>query len=175
MTKEKVRFALDKKGRKVVVINEILFYGRKSMPWDKVEEYLKKYIGQIVEVKDTGEIIHISADFPDEYVGSKDTMTAKGGNVKAKANAVQGVKAMINISRKTSETPNHKKRSRKKAKYGWFRYLTRFAIPVMNEKNIIERYNIYLATVIVRKSKSGKLYLYDFVNVKKEDSVEFFA
>ena len=40
---------------------------------------------------------------------------------------------------------------------------------------IIERYNIYIGTLVVRKSISGKLFLYDLVNIKKEDSVDFFA
>lgn len=64
-------------------------------------------------------------------------------------------------------------KNRKKARFGWHRYLTRFALPVMSENNIIRYYNVYLATLIVRKSKDGKLYLYDVVNVKKEDSIEF--
>lgn len=168
-----VQFALDKKGRKVVVINEILFYGKKKLPWDEVEKYLHRYIGKIIEVDETGELIHISSDFPDEYKGSEDTKKTRSAYAKAKANAVQGVEGMIKISRKTSESQNFKKKNMKKAKYGWYRYLTRFALPVMSDKNIIEYYNIYIATLIVRKSSEGKLFLYDIVNVKKEDSIEF--
>ncbi len=157
-----------------MVINEIVFYGKRRLPWKEVKQYLKKYIGEIVEVEETEERIHILSDFPDEFTGSQDTIKVKGGNAKAKANAAQGIKEMIKISRKTKEMKNYKDKNYKKAKYGWFRYLTRFALPVLSDDNVIERYNIYLATVVVRKSKGGKLYLYDFVNVKKEDSVEFF-
>lgn len=171
--KKTVQFAMDKKGRKVVVINEILFYGKKNLPWDKVEKYLQRYIGKIIEVDETNELIHISSDFPDEYKGSEDTRKTRGAYAKAKANAVQGVEEMIKISRKTSETSNYKEKNNKKAKYGWYRYLTRFALPVMSDRNVIEYYNVYLATLIVRKSKDGKLYLYDIVNVKKEDSIVF--
>lgn len=173
MNEKKVCFALDKKGRKIVVINEILFYGKKRLPWDEVEKYLKQYIGKIIEVAETKELIHIASDFPDEYKGSEDTRKVRGGNAKAKANAVQGLEEMIKISRKTSETPNYKVKNSNKAKYGWYRYLTRFALPVVSDKNIIEYYNVYLATLIVRKSKEEKLYLYDIVNVKKENSIEF--
>ena len=171
----KVRFAKDKKGRKVIVMNEIIFYGKRKMPWKEVKKYLKKYIGKIVEIEETEESIHILSDFPDEYTGSQDTMRAKGANAKAKANAAQGIKEMVRISRKTKEMKNYKNKNSKKAKYGWYRYLTRFALPVMTDDDVIERYNVYMATIVVRKSKNGKLYLYDFVNVKKEDSVEFFA
>ena len=73
----------------------------------------------------------------------------------------------------TNETENLKEKNSKKAKYGWYRYLTRFALPVMNEENIIISYNIYLATLIVRKNDKDKLHLYDIVNVKKECSFEF--
>ena len=88
-----------------MVISEILFYGKKNLPWDKVEQY--------------------------EYKGSEDTRRTKGQYAKAKANAVQGIKEMITIARKTSETENLKDRNRSKAKHGWYRYLTRFALPIM--------------------------------------------
>ena len=127
------------------------------------------------KIEETEERIHILSDFPDEYTGSQDTLKVKGANAKAKANAVQGIKEMVSISKKTKEMKNYKNKNSKKAKYGWYRYLTRFALPVMTEDNVIERYNVYIATIVIRKSKSGKLFLYDFVNVKKEDSVDFFA
>ena len=175
MKNNKIKFALDKKGRKVVVINEILFYGKRRLPWKEVRKYLKRYVGEIVKVEETEEKIYIHSDFPDEYTGSQDTVKAKSASAKAKANAAQGVREMIKISRKTKEMKNYKRKNNKMAKHGWFRYLTRFAVPVLNEDSIIERYNVYLATLVVRKSKNGKLYLYDLVNVKKEDSVDFFA
>ena len=171
----KVKYAKDKKGRKVIVMNEIIFYGKRRLPWKDVKKYLKKYIGEIVKIEETEERIHILSDFPDEYTGSQDTLKVKGANAKAKANAVQGIKEMVSISKKTKEMKNYKNKNSKKAKYGWYRYLTRFALPVMTEDNVIERYNIYIATIVVRKSKSGKLFLYDLVNIKKEDSVEFFS
>lgn len=171
MRKESVQFALDKKGRKIVVINQILFYGKKKSPWNEVEKYLKRYIGKIIEVAETKELIHIASDFPDEYKGSKDTKKTHGAY--AKANAVQGVEEMVRISRKISVTPNYKDKNKNKAKYGWHRYLSRFALPVVSENNLIQYYNIYLATLVVRKTKNGKLYLYDIVNIKKEDNIEF--
>ena len=175
MQDAKVKYAKDKNGRKVIVMNEIIFYGKRRLPWKDVKKYLKKYIGEIVKIEETEERIHILSDFPDEYTGSQDTLKVKGANAKAKANAVQGIKEMVSISRKTKEMKNYKNKNSKKAKYGWYRYLTRFALPVMTEDNVIERYNIYIATIVVRKSKSGKLFLYDLVNIKKEDSVDFFA
>lgn len=57
-----------------------LYYGKKNLPWDQVEQYLKRYIGKVVTVAETGEEICIGADLPDEYAGSEDTMTVRGPN-----------------------------------------------------------------------------------------------
>ena len=37
----------------------------------------------------------------------------------------------------------------------------------------ITHYNIYIATLVVRKNDSGKLILYDVVNIKKESETIF--
>lgn len=63
MGKKKIVVALDKSGNQVVVIKDIIFYGKKSIPWSAVEEYLKRYIGDIVLVADTEEENHIDSDF----------------------------------------------------------------------------------------------------------------
>ena len=175
MTKRKnvISIANDKKGNKVVVINEIIFEGRKNLPWKEVEKYLKRYIGAVIEVSETAEIVHIEKDFPDEYKGSEDTKKTRGTSAKAKANAVQGILQMIEIARKTSVSENMKQKNCKKAFQGWIRYLTRFALPVRNGQNVITHYNIYIATLIVRKSDKGKLSLYDVVNIKKETEAIF--
>lgn len=171
--KNEIAIAKDKKGNKVVVINEIIFEGRKNLPWKEVEKYLKRYIGAVIQVSETAETVHIDKDFPDEYKGSEDTKNARGTSAKAKANAVQGIIQMIEIARKTSMSDNMKQKNYKKASRGWLRYLTRFALPVLNSQNVITHYNIYIATLVVRKNDKGKLSLYDVVNIKKESETIF--
>ena len=56
------------------------------------------------------------------------------------------------------------------AKYGWYRYDTRFGIPVYGEDGELERYNIFGARILVRRDKDGNLYLYDIVRIKKDTS-----
>ncbi len=80
---------------------------------------------------------------------------------------------MIYISRKLSQTENKKVKNEKKASRGWYRYLTRFALPAITDEKNISHYNVYLATLIVRVDKNGILYLYDVINVKKESSTLF--
>ena len=54
--------------------------------------------------------------------------------------------------------------------FGWYRYNTRFGIPVYDEDGNLERYNILGASMLVRCDADGKLYLYDLVRTKKETS-----
>ena len=142
--KKHLIIAKDKKDNKVVIINEILFKGRKNLPWKEVEKYLKRYIGEVVCVSETEEMIYIDKDFPDEYKGSEDTKKARGASAKAKANAIQGILQMVEIARKTSVSDNVKKKNSKKASQGWVRYLTRFALPVIDAQNIITHYNTFV-------------------------------
>lgn len=56
------------------------------------------------------------------------------------------------------------------AKYGWYRYNTRFALPVYDEEQKLEQFNIFQAVLLIRHAHDGKWYLYDVVNIKKETS-----
>ena len=83
-------------------------------------------------------------------------------------NKVVVIPQMIEIatSKRWKEDFEHK--HKKKAGKGWFRYNTRFALPVMSESGEIVEYNIFQAVLIVRYTSDGKLYLYDIQNIKKE-------
>jgi len=56
----------------------------------------------------------------------------------------------------------------KDAPNGWYRYDTKFALPVYDSKGDLIRYNVYNAALVVRCDKDNKLYLYDIINIKKE-------
>ena len=53
-------------------------------------------------------------------------------------------------------------------KYGWYRYDSRFAIPVYDTDGEIERFNVFRVRMIVNHAANGKKYLYDMINIKKE-------
>ena len=99
----------DFNGRKIVFIHDIIFKKKKYVEWKDVKEYLKRYVGDVYKVLPAEEEIYIGADFPSEYTGSAHTYTLKGANVKAKANAVQGIPQMIEIA----TGGNYKKMMRK--------------------------------------------------------------
>ena len=65
-------------GKKTVVLQDIIFKGKRSINWDDVEKYLRKYINEIYQVAETQDQIYIGKDLPSEYVGSIYTKTLKG-------------------------------------------------------------------------------------------------
>ena len=163
-----VNIILEPNGKKIVLINDIRFKCKKKEDWKEVEEYLKEYIGEFYEIEETSDKVFISSNFPDEYVSSESRLALKGAVAKAKANAVQGIPELIRIATNKEYSENTKQKHNKDAKYGWYRYDVRFALPVYDDKsNEICRYNIFFARMLVRHDKDGKKYLYDLLAVTK--------
>ncbi|WP_373102914.1 hypothetical protein [Blautia obeum] len=63
---------------------------------------------------------------------------------------------------------NTKIKHGKDAKYGWYRYESRFALPIYDEDGDIVRYNIFYAIMLMRRAQDQKMYLYDIIQIKKE-------
>lgn len=137
-------------GSPIVIINDIRFQSRRGIDWNKVEKYLKEYIGKYFEITETSEKIYIGSDFPDEFSHSNDTKRLKGANTKAKANMTSAIGELIQIATEKAQYPDYNNKHGEKAKLGWYRYNTKFGIPVYDA--------------------DGKLYLYDLVRTKKETS-----
>ena len=76
-------------------VSEILFKNKQDIPWNDVEQYLKKYVGHSYIVTAYGDEIWIEGGFPDEYTESKYTKMLRGALAKAKANAAQVVGDML--------------------------------------------------------------------------------
>ena len=76
-------------------VPQIIFKNKQNIPWNEVEQYLKKYIGKSFVVKEYGDVIHIAGEFPDEFTESKYTKKLRGGLAKAKANSGQVIGEMI--------------------------------------------------------------------------------
>ena len=157
-------------GNKVVMINDIRFKGKRSVNWDDVKEYLKSYVGEFYTIAETEEVVYIGADLPDEYTGSRYTHKLMGTIAKAKANAAQGIPEMIEIATDKRFRENQDPRHLRDARYGWYRYDSRFGLPVYNESGEVDRYNIFHATMLIRHAANGKHYLYDILDIKKETS-----
>ena len=156
--KKNVRIVTDLDGKRVVLINDIIFKGKRNINWKDVEKYLKKYVGEFYEIADTKDIVYIGNDLSDEY---------------AKANAAQGIPEMIEIAFDKKYEENRKEKHTKDAKYGWYRYETRFALPIFNDDGVIEKYNVFQAIMLIRHARDDKMYLYDVIEIKKETSKLF--
>ena len=158
----------DDNNKKMVVIPHVVFKGKRSISWKQVEQYLISYVGKLFEVSETKDLIYIDKSFSDEYAGSVYTQKLRGALPKVKANMSQGIPEMIEIATEKRWKEDFQGKHKKRAGKGWFRYNTRFALPVVNEKGDILEYNVYQAVLIVRYSSDEKLYLYDIQNIKKE-------
>ena len=148
----KVNVIEDIDGKKTVFIHDIIFKGKRSVKWEDVEKYLKQYVGDIYTIDDSNDAVYIGTDLPDEYTHSNYTHILKGANAKAKANAAQGLPELIEIAAGKKFTENYKEKHTIDAMYGWYRYESRFALPVFNEVGEIERYNVFLLKIVHRKN-----------------------
>ena len=169
----KVNVVEDLNGNKIVVIHDVIFKGKRTIEWGDVEAYLKRFVGEEYMIESTGDLIYIGADLPDEYAHSNYTKLLKGTNAKAKANAAHGLPEIIEIATEKAHKENYKEKHNKDAKYGWYKYISRFALPVYCEGEEIERYNVFRVVMIVRHAEDEKMYLYDIMNIKKETSTLF--
>lgn len=155
-------------GKKIVFIHDIIFKKKQYVEWKDVKEYLKRYVGGVYTILSMEEKIYIGLDFPNEFAGSAYTYTLKGANVKAKANAVQGIPEMIEIAIGGNYKENDEEKHSRNAKYGWYRYDSYFAIPVYDNNGEVDRYNVFHASLLIRHAEDGKKYLYDIIDIKKK-------
>lgn len=148
---------------------------KQNIDWKQVESFLKQFVGEVVLVTETEDIVFLGNDFPNEYAGSRYTRSAKGARAKAKADAVQGVREMVKIASERSFRENHKEKHSSSAGNGWYYYTIRFALPVYENNIKTDTYNVYSGCLVVNCTSSGKKYLYDLVDIKKEASNPFKA
>jgi len=156
-------------GSKIVLINDIVFKGKRNINWSEVKSYLKHFVGEFYEIEKTAEIIYIGNELPDEYTGSESTKSLMGANAKAKANAATAIPELIQIADNPVFEENKKTKHEKDAMNGWYRYDVRFALPVYKDNELI-RYNVFKSRLLVNHAENGKKYLYDILAIKKETS-----
>ena len=104
----KIDIIEDLDGRKIVMIQDIRFKGKRKIDWKEVEQYLKEYVGECYEIIENAEKVYIGPDFPDEFSWSNDTARLKGTLAKAKANAAQGIPELMQIATNERYQENRK-------------------------------------------------------------------
>lgn len=126
-----------------------------------------------IKIAESNDIIYLGKNFPNEFAGSKYTRQAKGARAKAKANAVQGIREMIENATDKRFRENYKKKHSLDAGKGWYYYTTRFALPIYDNQVKTMQYNVYTGCLVINCTSRGKMYIYDLVDVKKEASNPF--
>lgn len=159
---------IKRNGKNYIVINEILFSGKRNINWNSVELYLKKYIRKSYVIKESGDRIYINSDFPDEYTNSNYSKNSFGAIRKAKANVSQIIPELIMYATEISYQDNKKEKHNKDAKNGWLRCTVRFVLPITNDKKQKIGENYFRARMIIRCDSNNKKYLYDIIDIKKE-------
>lgn len=162
-----VSIITDIDGNKIALINDIRFKGKQNIDWEAVAEYLKGYVGDFYEISENAEKVYIGKRLSEEYVGAESRKALRGGNAKAKANAATAIPELIQIATNPIWKENIKGKHNKDAKFGWYRYEIRFAIPAY-ENEVLTHYSIYKAKLLVNHAENGKKYLYDILGIKKE-------
>lgn len=164
----KVSIIQDVDGQKTVFIHDVMFKGRKKVDWNYVKNYLKEYIGEFYSVIEYNDKIFIGRDLPDEYSGSNYTRKLVKAISNAKANSIIGIPELIGIAKNRTHKENFKEKHNVRAKNGWYKYETRFALPSYSSNGELDHYNVWKASLLVNETASGKKYLYDIVDIKKE-------
>ena len=82
--------------------------------------------------------------------------------------AVTNLDEMLLLAENGEWRENVKDKHKQDAKNGWYRYSTRFALPVLDIKKAVDHYTVYSGTLIIRNDADGKSYLYDLLDIKKE-------
>lgn len=136
--------------------------------YKKVAEYIGRHIGEVYTVIESGQRVYIGEDLPSEYTQSEYTkrlLRKNPATLNAKKRAVDALGDMIEIAsgrrwEKAKHTHN------KDAKFGMYRYNSRFAFAV-NGGNGVRNVRAYDVELLIRNASDGKKYLYDIVNIKK--------
>jgi len=154
-------------GKKVVQIGAEVFDDMK--PGEKkhkiVADYIKRHIGDVYTIIESGQKVYIGEDLPKEFTQSKSTKrmvsNKKTEQLNAKNQSIQNVGELIEIATNRRWEKNNKQKHSIDAKYGWYRYETRFALP---------NGQVYVADLLIRNDADGKKYLYDEISIKKDSS-----
>ena len=162
MERFQIREASD--GKPVVVVTDNIFdghSGEKSV--DVIYKYLKGHIGEVYSLIESGQKVYIGKDLPGEYTRSKYTQNARATAKYVKGQAAQNIGEMIEIATNRKWEKNRKRKHESDAKYGFYKYDTRFAV-----KNKSGTYVIYDSTIVIRNDEDGKKYFYDITNIKRD-------
>ena len=158
-------------GHSVVWTEENILKENTGLPVHQfIANYIAEHIGEVYTIIESGQKVYIGENLPEEYTQSKYTQAVLKKNpniIKVKNRASKNLGEMIEIAdNRRWEKTRHEES--KDAKYGMYRYDTRFGFPVLDTRGNAVRANIFSAELVIRNASDGHKYLYDIVNIKKD-------
>ena len=156
--------------KQVVWIENSKFTNKQLHDYSAIAEFIAEHIGEYYTIIESGQNVYIGEDLPNEYTHSKYTsflQKKKTALLKAKNKASTALGEMIEIATNRRWEPTEHKAS-KDAKYGMYRYDTKFAFPIKDQNGNVTNVKAYDAELLIRNASDGKKYLYDIVNIKED-------
>lgn len=166
--------ATDNNGNKVVVMFDNVLKNTNSNIHQSIANNIAQNIGKYYRIIESGQKVYIGKDLPGEYTQSEYTKNLIKNHrrkiLRAKHQAIQNFGEMIEIATNRRWEENKKQKHKKDAKYGWYRYTTRFAVPKYDSFGNGNGFNVFSADLLIRNDANGKKYLYDILNINEEKS-----
>jgi len=167
--------AYTNKNEPVVVLKDNVFYDdagnkKQGKPHEVIEEYIVNQVGKSFKIEESGQWVFIGDDLPGEYTQSEYTrkFLLKHRNLlNVKNQSSQNFKEIIEIASDRKWSKNTKSKHNIDAKYGFYKYTSKVALPVKNISGDIIGSNIYDIELLIRNDADGKKYLYDIQNIRK--------
>ena len=163
-----IRYSLREVGGKVMPVLDIQ---NDTRDYKVAETYLKTLVNTehpFATILVDAQPVYIGKDLPGEYKGSEYTHGLNSSTRQVKMQAATNLDEMLLLAENGEWRDNVKEKHKQDAKNGWYRYSTRFALPVLDIKKAVDHYTVYSGTLLIRNDADGKSYLYDLLDIKKE-------
>lgn len=137
---------------------------------EEIKRYIISSIGNFYTIIESGQKVYLGKDLPGEYTHSKYTDFIKNNDpstLRAKNKAASNLGELIEISTKKEWRPATHTHN-KDAKYGVYKYFTKFAFPIKDRRGNVTNVKCYDAELVIINSSDGKKYLYDMIEIKKD-------
>lgn len=165
---ERVRFSVREVGGETMPVLDIQ---NDTRDYKVAETYLKTLVDTehpFATILVDAQPVYIGKDLPGEYKSSEYTKSLRKATRAVKMQAATNLDEMLLLAENGEWRGNVKDKHKLDAKNGWYRYSTRFAVPVLDIKKAVDHYTVYSGTLLIRNDADGKSYLYDLLDIKKE-------
>jgi len=141
--------------------------------FDAAEAFLRGIISEknpFATILADAQAVYVGNDLPSEYRSSEYTKHMNSALRKIKMQAATNLDEMLLLGTDGSWQEDFEGKHGDRAKKGWYRYSTEFAVPIMQYKTL-DHYTVYEAVLLIRNDVNGKSYLYDLLDLKEKEKV----